>query len=175
LFAVLFLYTSLVKLSMIVAVADNGMIGNKNQLLWDLPRDMQYFRKTTEGHAVIMGQKTYQSIGRPLPHRLNIIITHKPDLQINGCTVVHSPQEAISVARDTGEVEAFVIGGAQIYVAMFPMADRIYFTRVHASPQGDVSFPSFSTSEWKEVSREEYPADSENKYAMDFLVYERLK
>ncbi len=162
-------------LSMIVAVAENGVIGDKNRLLWDLPRDMQYFRKMTEGHAVIMGHKTYQSIGRPLPRRLNIIITRKPDMQVEGCTVVHSPQEAIEVVQKSDETEAFIIGGAQIYIAMFPMVDRVYFNRVHASPEGDVSFPVFPTSEWKEVSCEEYPADTENAFAMTFLVYERVK
>ena len=163
------------KLSMIVAVAENGAIGARNQLLWDLPRDMKHFRETTSGHAVIMGQRTFESIGRPLPKRLNIIVTQDPTLQIAGCTVVHSPEEAIEAARSSGETEAFVIGGGMIYAAMLPMVDRVYFTRVHAAPEADSFFPPFPTPEWKEVKREEFAVDDENAYAMDFLVYERKK
>jgi len=163
------------KLSMIVAVAENGAIGARNQLLWDLPRDMKHFREITSGHAVIMGQRTFESIGRPLPKRLNIVVTQDPTLQIAGCTVVHSPQEAIEVARSSGETEAFVIGGGMIYAAMLPMVDRVYFTRVHVAPEADSFFPPFPTPEWKEVSRAEFPADKENAYALDFLVYERKK
>lgn len=162
-------------LSMIVAVAENGAIGRKNALLWDLPRDMKHFRETTSGHAVIMGQRTFESIGRPLPKRLNIVVTNVPGLKIEGCTVVHSPEEAIEAARASGETEAFVIGGGMIYKTMLPMVDRVYFTRVHVAPQdADSFFPPFPTEEWKEVKREEFPADQENAYAMDFLVYERI-
>jgi len=161
------------RLSLIVAVAENGAIGLKNALLWDLPRDMQHFRTTTSGHAVIMGQRTYESIGRPLPKRLNIVVSNIPGLKIAGCTVVASPQEAIDVARSSGETEAFVIGGGMIYATMLPMVDRVYFTRVHVSPQADSFFPPFPTEEWKEVKREEFQTDRENAYAMDFLVYER--
>jgi len=162
-------------LSLIVAVAENGAIGARNALLWDLPRDMKHFRETTSGHAVIMGQRTYESIGRPLPKRLNIIVTQDPALAVAGCTVVHSPEEAIEVARSSGETEAFVIGGGMIYKTMLPMVDRVYFTRVHVSPEADSFFPPFPTSEWKEVSRTSFPADNENAYAMDFLVFERRK
>lgn len=162
-------------LSMIVAVAENGAIGANNALLWDLPRDMKHFRKTTSGHAVIMGQRTYESIGRPLPKRLNIVVTNIPDLKIDGCTVVHSPEEAIEAARSSGETEAFVIGGGMIYATMLPMVDRVYFTRVHCAPEADSFFPPFPTSEWKEVSRTSFPADKENSYALDFLVYERAE
>ena len=162
-------------LSMIVAVAENGAIGLKNALLWDLPRDMKHFRETTSGHAVIMGQRTYESIGRPLPKRLNIVVSHHPGLKIGGCWVVGSPQEAIEAARASGEAEAFVIGGGQIYAAMLPLVDRVYFTRVHVSPEADSFFPPFPTFAWSEVSREEHPADDANKYAVDFLVYERKK
>ncbi|MFH0851169.1 MAG: dihydrofolate reductase [Candidatus Peregrinibacteria bacterium] len=161
-------------LSMIVAVAENGAIGANNALLWGLPRDMKHFREITQGHAVIMGQRTYESIGRPLPGRLNIVVSNVPDLKIDGCTVVNSPEKAIEVARASGETEAFVIGGGMIYATMLPMVDRVYFTRVHVSPAADSFFPPFPTPEWKEVSRQEFPADSENAYALDFLVYERI-
>lgn len=160
-------------LSLIVAVAENGAIGAKNALLWDLPRDMKHFRETTEGHAVIMGQRTYESIGRPLPKRLNIVVSNIPGFKIEGCTVVDSPQAAIQRAKDAGEAEAFVIGGGMIYAQMLPMVDRVYFTRVHVSPDADSFFPVFPTDEWKEVSRESFPADKENIFALDFLVYER--
>ncbi|MDO8468987.1 MAG: dihydrofolate reductase [Candidatus Peribacter sp.] len=162
-------------LSMIVAVAENGAIGARNQLLWDLPRDMKHFRETTQGHAVIMGQRTYESIGRPLPKRLNIVVSNVPGLKIEGCTVVGSPEDAIAVARASGEIEAFVIGGGMIYAAMLPMVDRVYFTRVHVSPDADSFFPPFPTQEWKEVSRASFPADKENAFAMDFLFFERQK
>jgi dihydrofolate reductase len=162
-------------LSLIVAVAENGAIGAKNALLWDLPRDMKHFRETTQGHAVIMGQRTYESIGRPLPKRLNIVVSNVPGLKIEGCTVVDSPQAGIQCAKDAGETEAFVIGGGMIYAQMLPMTDRVYFTRVHVSPEADSFFPPFPTPEWEEVSREEHSADSANVYALDFLVYERRK
>ncbi|MFH0851286.1 MAG: dihydrofolate reductase, partial [Candidatus Peregrinibacteria bacterium] len=152
------------KISMIVAVAKNGAIGAKNALLWDLPRDMKHFRETTSGHAVIMGQRTFESIGRPLPKRLNIVVSNIPNLKIEGCTVVGSPEEAIEVVRVSNESEAFVIGGGMIYATMLPMVDRVYFTRVHVAPEADSFFPSFPTPEWKEVSREEHPADSANAY-----------
>ena len=161
-------------LSMIVAVAENGAIGARNQLLWDLPRDMKHFRETTQGHAVIMGQRTYESIGRPLPKRLNIVVSNVPDLKIEGCTVVGSPEQAIEVARASGETEAFVIGGGMIYATMLPMVDRVYFTRVHVSPEADSFFPPFPTPAFKEVSRASFSADKENIYALDFLVYERI-
>lgn len=163
------------KLSMIVAVAKNGAIGLKNALLWDLPRDMQHFREITLGHAVIVGQRTFESIGKPLPKRLNIIVSNVAGLKIDGCTVVGSPKEAIEAARASGETEAFVIGGGMIYATMLPEVTRVYFTRVHVSPEADSFFPPFPTSEWKEVSRESFPADKENAYALDFLVYERMK
>lgn len=163
------------ELSMIAAVAENGAIGLKNALPWDLPRDMKHFRETTSGHAVIMGQRTHASIGRPLPKRLNIVISRVADLKIEGCTVVGSPEEAMEAARASGEDEAFVIGGGLIYKTMLPLCDRVYFTRVHVAPEADSFFPPFPTAEWKEVKREEFPADSENAYAMDFLVYERNK
>jgi len=163
------------KLSLIVAVAENGAIGARNQLLWDLPRDMKHFRETTSGHAVIMGQRTYESIGRPLPKRLNIVVSNVLDLKIDGCTVVDSPAKAIEVARASGEMEAFVIGGGMIYANMLPMVDRVYFTRVHVAPEADSFFPPFPTPEWKEVSRTSFPADTENAYALDFLVFERKK
>ncbi|MDD5739685.1 MAG: dihydrofolate reductase [Candidatus Peribacteraceae bacterium] len=162
-------------ISLIVAVAENGAIGAKNALLWDLPRDMQHFRETTQGHAVIMGQRTYESIGRPLPKRLNIVVSNIPYLKIDGCTVVGSPQQAIETARASGETEAFVIGGGMIYATMLPEVTRVYFTRVHVSPEADSFFPPFPTAEWKEVSRTSFPADEENAYAMDFLVFERKK
>lgn len=162
-------------LSMIVAVAENRAIGANNALLWDLPRDMKHFRETTQGHTVIMGQRTYESIGRPLGKRLNIVVSNVPGLKIEGCTVVGSPEQAIEVARVSGETEAFVIGGGMIYATMLPMVDRVYFTRVHVLPEADSFFPTFPTPEWKEVSRKEFPADTENAFALDFLVFERQK
>lgn len=164
------------RLSLIVAVAENGAIGANNALPWDLPRDMQHFREMTSGHAVIMGQRTYTSIGRPLPRRLNIVVSSSPGLSIDGCTVVGSPEQAIEVARAAGETEAFVIGGAKVYAQMLPLVDRVYFTRVHTAPtDADTFFPTFPTPGWQEVSREEHPVDEKNEFALTFLVYERIR
>ncbi len=136
---------------------------------------MRHFRKKTEGHTVIMGRKTYDSIGRPLPKRRNIVITRDHQLQIDGCDVVASLEEALRSAKDRGETEAFIIGGGQVYAQALPHADRVYLTRVHASPAGDVSFPDFPTDEWSEVACERHEADGENAFSLTFLVYERRR
>ncbi|MDD4627839.1 MAG: dihydrofolate reductase [Candidatus Peribacteraceae bacterium] len=162
-------------LSLIVAVAENGAIGANNQLLWNLPLDMKHFRETTKGHAVIMGRKTFESIGHPLPKRRNIIITRDANLKIEGCEAVVSLQDALQCAEKGGEAEAFIIGGGQIYAQALPTADRVYLTRVHTESEGDTFFPEFPTEEWIEVSREDHEADSEHRFPFTFLVYERRK
>jgi len=163
------------KISIIVAVAENGVIGGGNKLLWDIPADMRRFREATKGHAVIMGRKTFVSIGRPLPGRRNIVISRDGALKIDGCSVVTSLSDALALAEQSGESEAFVIGGGQIYEQALPLTDRVYLTRVHAMFEGDTFFPALSGDAWTEVSREELPAHVDQPHAPTFLVYERRK
>lgn len=159
-------------LSLIVAADENNVIGCEGSLPWDLPDDMKHFRETTEEHPVMMGRKTYDSIGRPLPRRRNIVITRR-DIDIEGCDVVHSLDEALALVAD--EEEAFVIGGGEIYRQAMERADKIYLTRVHTVVEnGDTIFPDIS-DEWEEISREEHVADENHAYAMTFLVFERRK
>jgi dihydrofolate reductase len=157
-------------LSLIVAADKNNVIGGGNTLLWNLPADMKHFRTLTEGHPIIMGRKTYESIGRPLPKRQNIVITRQSDLQIEGCDVVSSLNDALALVQETDE--AFIIGGGQIYAQALDHVNRIYLTRVDSEFEGDVTFPELS-DEWKETSREEHQADAENECGYAFLVYER--
>ena len=160
-------------ISIIVAVASNGVIGDKNSLLWHIREDMVHFRTTTSGHPVIMGRKTYDSIGRPLPKRTNVVITRDANLTIEGCAVVHSLEEAVSMFDSAEEV--FVIGGAQIYAQALPLADRIYLTVVGKEYEGDTSFPAFDYSQWTELSKEDYARGEEYEYPFSFITLERKK
>ena len=159
--------------SIIVAVASNGVIGDKNSLLWHIREDMVHFRTTTSGHPVIMGRKTYDSIGRPLPKRTNVVITRDANLTIEGCSVVHSLEEAIEMFDSAEEV--FVIGGAQIYAQALPLADRIYLTVVGKEYEGDTSFPAFDYSQWTELSKEDYARGEEYEYPFSFITLERKR
>lgn len=168
-------YSLCMKLSLIVAASENNVIGRGNALPWRLPDDLAFFRRTTEGHPVILGRKNYESIGRPLPNRRNIVISRKPGLAIAGCDVAGSFEEALALARSEETDEVFVIGGGEIYRQALPMADYIYLTRVHAEIEGDVVFPELAPEEWREVHREGHPADDRHAYPFTFLVYERRK
>ena len=159
--------------SIIVAVASNGVIGDKNSLLWHIREDMVHFRTTTSGHPVIMGRKTYDSIGRPLPKRTNVVITRDANLAIEGCSVVHSLEEAIEMFDSAEEV--FVIGGAQIYAQALPLAERIYLTVVGKEYEGDTSFPAFDYSQWTELSKEDYARGEEYEYPFSFITLERKR
>ena len=159
-------------ISIIVAVAKNGVIGDKNSLLWHLREDMIHFRTTTSGHPVVMGRKTYDSIGRPLPKRTNVVITRDTNLAIEGCTVVHSLDEAVAMFDKSEEV--FIIGGAQIYKQALPIADRIYLTVIDKEYEGDTSFPEIDYSAWKDISREEYPRGEEFEHPFAFITLEKL-
>ena len=158
--------------SIIVAVAENGVIGDKNSLLWNIREDMRRFRTTTSGHPVIMGRKTYDSIGRPLPKRTNVVIT-RSDITIEGCQVVHSLEEAISLFPQDEEI--FIIGGAQIYEQALPLADRLYLTVVHRAYEGDTSFPPLDMSQWRELAREELARGEEFDAPFSFIDYERVR
>ena len=157
-------------ISIIVAIAENGVIGDKNALLWNIKEDMRRFRTTTTGHPVIMGRKTYDSIGRPLPKRTNVVIT-RSNAEYEGCLVAHSLEEA--VAMFPADEEIFIIGGAQIYSQAMAIADRLYLTIVHRPYEGDTSFPEIDYSEWRELSREEFERGEEYDGAFTFLDLER--
>ena len=158
--------------SLIVAIAENGVIGDKNSLLWNIREDMRRFRTTTSGHPVVMGRKTYDSIGRPLPKRTNVVIT-RGDITIEGCQVVHSLEEAISLFPQDEEI--FIIGGAQIYEQALPLVDRLYLTVVHRAYEGDTSFPSLDMSQWRELAREEFVRGEEFDAPFSFIDYERVR
>lgn len=165
------------KISLIAAVAENGVIGRDNDLPWHLPDDMKFFMETTKGHYVILGRKNYESLPakyKPLPNRTNIIVTRRKNFNAPGCLVVHNIDEAIAMARDNGEQEAMVIGGSEIYALALPSADRLYLTEINARVEGDVYFPEFDRKVWKEVSRITHDKDDRHKYAFDFVLYERI-
>lgn len=158
-------------LSAIVAAAENNAIGKDNQLLWHLPNDLRFFKRTTTGYPVIMGRKTYESVGKVLPNRRNIIITRQSGYAVAGAEVVHSLGEALESCA--GEPEVFVVGGAEIYDQALPLVDRIYLTRVHAALPGDSFFPELDQREWRLASAETHPADSRHAYSYTFGIYER--
>jgi len=163
------------RISLIVAASENNVIGRDNTLPWDLPDDLQFFREKTEGHPIILGRKNYESIGRPLPNRTNIIVSRQEGLEIEGCTVFTSIEEAIDWAKQIDDGEAFVIGGGQIYKLALPMADRVYLTRVHEEIEGDVLFPELPEDEWEEVERTEHSKDNRHAYEFSFITYDRKK
>ena len=156
--------------SVIVAVAENGVIGDKNSLLWHISEDLRNFKRITSGHPVVMGRKTFESLGRPLPNRKNVVITRQ-DIEIEGCEVVHSLEEAL--AMFSADEEVFIIGGAQIYREAMPIADRFYLTRVHHSYEGDTSFPEWKESEWQKVDSERFERGEKYEYPFTFEVYNR--
>ncbi|MCB0639509.1 MAG: dihydrofolate reductase [Lewinella sp.] len=162
-------------ISAIVAVAQNGVIGDGDDIPWRLSSDLKYFKRTTIQHHVIMGRKTFASMGRPLPKRTNIVLTRNPFFVGSGILVARSLEEALAIAQDHGEEEAFVIGGGEIYRLAMPFLDKIYLTRVHAEPEGEVTFPTFSDDEWRLISQETHPADEKNDHDYTFEVYERRR
>jgi len=157
--------------SIIVAMDENGLIGANGGLPWHLPADLARFKRTTMGRPVIMGRKTHESIGRPLPGRRNIIVTRNRDYRAPGCEVVHSLDEAL---KRCPEGECFVIGGAKLYEQALPRADRLYITRIGEAFEGDVRFPSFDAADWRLVSSEEGRLDENNRHRHRFEVYERI-
>ena len=159
--------------SIIVAVAQNGTIGDKNSLLWHIKEDMRFFRTTTSGHAVIMGRKTFESLGsKPLPKRTNIVITRQ-DVEFEGALTAHSLQEAIAMAK--GDEEIFIIGGAQIYAQALECADRLYLTLVEKDYEGDTSFPEIDYRYWQLVAEERHERGEEYEYPFSFLTFDKVK
>ena len=161
------------KISIIVAMAKNRVIGKKGALPWQLPADLIHFKRLTLGHVIVMGRKTHESIGRALPGRKNVIITRSKDYTKPDCAVVYSVPEALSFARSVGEKEVFFIGGQEIYRAILPEANRLYVTLIGREFEGDVYFPAVDFSRWREISREEGIVDEKNPYPHTFLVFER--
>lgn len=157
------------KLSMIAAMAHNRVIGKDNDMPWHLPADLKFFKQTTLGKPVIMGRKTYDSIGRPLPGRLNIVITRDPSWQAQGVTAVTDPEAALALV--TNEPEAMVIGGGGIYQTFLPLADQLYLTFIDAKIEGDTQFPDYeAAATWQMVASEQFQADERNAHNLEFVT-----
>ena len=160
-------------LSIVVAVGKNNIIGKENGLLWHLPNDLKHFRKITEGHTIIMGRKTFESIGRVLPNRRHIVLTRSSDLQVEGVEKASSIEEVLKLVEN--EEEAFVIGGGEIYRQFLPLVQRIYMTEVDIEKDADVFFPAIDSLEWKVVEEEPGVLDERNTIPHRFLILERVE
>lgn len=160
------------QLTLIAALDRRRTIGYKGDLPWHLPADLRRFKRITMGHPLVMGRATYESIGRPLPGRENIVLTRNPDFEAPGCTVVHSIDDAIARAEGLGADEAMIIGGESVFRRTLARADRMHLTVVDGDYPGDTFFPDFDGNEWKVVSADHYPADDENEAAMTFVQLE---
>ena len=161
------------KISIVVAVAENGVIGNNGQLPWHISTDLKLFKKITKGGAVLMGRKSFESIGRPLPDRTNIIITRQEDYPADDIIVSDSIEEAISIANALEYKEIFIIGGAEIFAQSEPYWDKIYYTLVHLKPEGDTFFPEVEWQDWHQVSVEHFPQGERDDAPITFSVFER--
>jgi dihydrofolate reductase len=160
-------------ISIIVATDEENGIGKDNQLMWHLPKDLKFFKNTTSGHPVIMGRKTYDSVGRPLPNRRNIIITRQKDLKIDGVEVFNEFEKAVKACADEDEV--FIVGGGEIYKQALPFTDKIYLTKVHRKFNADAFFPEFNKEEWKLISKEDHEQDEKHAFSFSFLTFVRVK
>ena len=164
------------RIAYVVAMDDNRLIGRDNDLPWRLPDDMAWFRRQTLGKPCIMGRKTYDSLPprfRPLPGRLNIVVTRNVDYEAPGAIVVHSVEDALQAA---GEVEEIVIvGGAELFRRLMPIVDRLYLTEVHGAVEGDVFFPEYDRAQWRELYRQEHAADERHPYAFTWLILDRIR
>lgn len=158
------------RLSIIVAMASNRTIGANNTLPWRCPEDLQHFKKLTMGHHMIMGRKTFDSIGKPLPGRTTVIVTRNKYLKIDGCTVAHSLEEAIAACANDSEI--FIVGGAELYTQALPLADVLYITEIQQRVEGDAHFPPFDKSEWKEIAREKRSQSEPQPLEYHFVTYQ---
>jgi dihydrofolate reductase len=161
-------------ISLIVAAAENNVIGKNNQLIWRLPADLAFFKQKTTGHTIIMGRKTYDSMGRVLPNRTNIIISRQNNFQISGAITAASLEDALQKVADKSS-EVFIIGGAEIYRQALPIAGKIYLTRVHGEFEGDTFLPEIPSYDWEEVSREKHLPDDKNPYPYSFIELVKKK
>ena len=157
--------------SIIAAISTNHALGKDNNLIWHLPADLKRFKKVTAGHHVIMGRKTYESLGRPLPKRTNIIITRDPNFKAEGCVVVHSLQDALDAAKK--DSNPYILGGAEIYRQSMDIVDELDLTFVHHEFEADVFFPEIDPLIWNEVSRQDFKRDASNKYDYSFVLYKK--
>lgn len=158
--------------SLIVAMDKNGVIGKNNSLPWKLPRDLEHVKTITTGSTIIMGRKNFESIGRPLPNRRNIILTRNRNYSVEGCEVYHSVQEVLDVCHDSEDV--FVFGGGEIYRLFLPYVSTMFVTRIHHEFDGDTYFPSINEKEWKLICAQSGILDEKNKYTHVFLIYKRV-
>lgn len=158
-------------ISIVVAISENNAIGKDNKLLWHLPNDLKHFKQITSGNTVIMGRKTFDSVGRPLPNRRNIIITRN-NKAIDGCEVVHSIEEALKLC--VNEIEVFIVGGAEIYKQSIDITDFIYLTEVHKTFEADTFFPEIDKKKWTEIERKDYEADEKNKIPYSFITLKNM-
>ncbi|MFJ7678236.1 dihydrofolate reductase [Peribacillus sp. NPDC097206] len=156
-------------ISLIVAMDEKRVIGKDNKLPWHLPADLQYFKKVTMGHPIVMGRKTFESIGRILPGRENVIVTRNHEFKAEGCTILHDVDQ-IKTYADNSEQEVFVIGGAEIFKEILPVTDRLYVTEIHEVFEGDTFFPIINETEWETVETTPGVTDDKNLYAHDFIV-----
>lgn len=162
-------------ISLIVAASENNVIGKDNKLIWHLPNDMKFFKNTTWGMPLIMGRKTYQSMDKPLPGRINIVITRQKDWKAEGVVVAKDIGQAIERAKETNCKEIFIAGGGEIFKQSMELADRIYMTRVHAVLEGDTFFPEIDKAIWELTDNEDFGTDERHAYAYSFQVWEKLK
>lgn len=163
-------------ISTIAAMSSNRVIGRDNDLPWHLPDDFKFFQQTTKGHHIIMGRKNWESLPpkfQPLPNRTNLVITRQSGYVAEGATIIQTLEEGQSIAAKNGEDELFIIGGGEIYRMGLSISNRIYLTEIDGVFDGEVTFPEFSDSSWKEVSRKHHPADERHQYAFDFVIYEK--
>lgn len=165
------------RISLIVALSENHVIGRNNKLPWYLPNDLKYFKQVTMGLPIVMGRKTFESIGKPLPGRTNIVVTRNGDWSAEGVRVAHSLEEAFGLAESIAEIdgreELMIIGGDQIYQSALPLVDRMYLTEVHAHVEGDAYFPTFERGAWQEIAREDFSGADPNPYDYSFVVLDR--
>jgi dihydrofolate reductase len=160
-------------ISFVVAMDQERVIGKENQLPWHLPADLAYFKRVTTGHTIVMGRKTYESIGRPLPKRRNVVLTRDRQYEAEGCEVVHSIEEVLNIVKQ--DEECFVIGGTEVFMLFWDHVDRLYVTYIDETFEGDTFFPEIDENEWEVVSVEEGIVDEKNRYRHEFRTYERKK
>lgn len=160
-------------ISLVVAAASNNVIGKGGRMPWHLPNDMKHFKNVTWGMPVVMGRKTFESLGKPLAGRKNIVITRQGDWKAEGAVIVNNINDALFLAGETDAREVMVIGGGEIYKTIFDKANRIYLTRVEAEPEGDTFFPAIDPVKWQLVSQKNYEADEKNHFNHSFQVWER--
>jgi dihydrofolate reductase len=163
------------RVSIIAAMSENGVIGRGGRLPWHLADDLKRFKRLTMGHMLVMGRKTWESIGRPLPGRRMVVISRQPNYRPDGAQVVPSLDAALAIAESTGDDEAFIIGGAEIYRLALPRANRLYLTRVHANIAGDTYFPDVNWKNWQRIAVEEHGSDGNNEYPFSFETYDLAK